>query len=79
MISGYAKFGSNCRIRNCVVVGVRRIGEKAAPIIGDNVDTGSGAKLLGAIRRGDNVVIGANAVVLSDVPAIRLQLEYLLS
>ena len=69
VISGYAKFGTNCRIRNGVVVGVRRTGEKAAPIIGDNVDIGSGAKLLGAIRIGDNVVIGANAVVLSDVPS----------
>jgi serine O-acetyltransferase len=36
---------------------------------GDNyVDIGSGAKLLGPIRVGDNVLIGANAVVLLDVP-----------
>jgi serine O-acetyltransferase len=68
VISGYAKFGNNCRIRNGVVVGLRRVGEKSAPIIGNNVDIGSGAKLLGPIRIGDNVVIGANAVVLLDVP-----------
>jgi serine O-acetyltransferase len=68
VISGYAKFGDNCRIRNGVVVGLRRVDEKFAPVIGNNVDIGAGAKLLGSIRIGDNVVIGANAVVLCDVP-----------
>jgi serine O-acetyltransferase len=68
VISGYAKFGNNCRIRDGVVVGLRRVEDKRAPIIGNNVDIGSGAKLLGAIRIGDNVDIGANAVVLCDVP-----------
>jgi serine O-acetyltransferase len=68
IISGYAQFGDNCRIRNGVVVGLRRVDEKFAPIIGSNVDIGAGAKVLGPIRIGNNVVIGANAVVLSDVP-----------
>jgi serine O-acetyltransferase len=68
IISGYARFGDNCRIRNGVVVGLRHLEDKRAPIIGNNVDIGSGAKLLGAIRIGDNVLIGANAVVLCDVP-----------
>jgi serine O-acetyltransferase len=69
IVSGYAKFGNDCRIRNGVVVGLRRIEEKFAPRIGNNVDIGAGAKLLGPITIGDNVIIGANAVVLSDVPA----------
>jgi serine O-acetyltransferase len=69
IISGYAKFGDNCRIRDGVVVGLRRVQEKCAPIIGNDVDIGSGAKLLGPIRIGDNVLIGANAVVLLDVPS----------
>jgi serine O-acetyltransferase len=68
IISGYAQFGDNCRIRNGVVVGLRRVEEKCAPIIGDNVDIGAGAKLLGPIRIGNHVLIGANAVVLCDVP-----------
>jgi serine O-acetyltransferase len=68
IISGYARFGDNCRIRNGVVVGLRRVGENVAPTIGSNVDIGAGAKLLGPIRIGDNVIIGANAVVLCDVP-----------
>ncbi len=68
VISGYAKFGDNCRIRNGVVVGLKNVENKVAPIIGDNVDIGAGAKLLGEIKIGNNVLIGANAVVISDVP-----------
>jgi serine O-acetyltransferase len=68
IVSGYARFGDNCRIRNGVVVGLKRIDEPCAPVIGNNVDIGAGAKILGAIRIGDNVVIGANSVVLVDVP-----------
>ena len=68
VISGYAKFGDNCRIRNGVVVGLQRVDEPCAPVIGNNVDIGSGAKILGPIKIGNNVVIGANAVVIRDVP-----------
>lgn len=68
VISGYARFGSNCRIRNGVVVGLKNPDEPCAPQIGDNVDIGAGAKLLGNIRIGNNVAIGANAVVTRDVP-----------
>jgi serine O-acetyltransferase len=68
VISGYARFGDNCRIRNGVVVGLRRVEEPCAPVIGNDVDIGAGAKLLGPIHVGNNVVIGANAVVISDVP-----------
>ncbi|MFB0917798.1 MAG: serine O-acetyltransferase [Clostridiaceae bacterium] len=44
-------------------------GVKRHPTIGDNVLIGAGAKLLGNINIGDGARIGANAVVLSDVPA----------
>lgn len=69
IVSGYAKFGDNCRIRNGVSVGLRRVEEPCAPTIGNNVDIGAGAKLLGAIAIGDNVLVGANAVVITDVPS----------
>jgi serine O-acetyltransferase len=69
IVSGYAKFGDNCRIRNGVSVGLRRVEAPCAPVIGDNVDIGAGAKLLGPITIGNNVLIGANAVVVTDVPA----------
>jgi serine O-acetyltransferase len=68
IISGYAKFGDDCRIRNGVVVGLARVDDPCAPVIGDRVDIGAGAKVLGRIRIGNDVVIGANAVVTRDVP-----------
>jgi len=68
IVSGFAQFGDDCRIRTGVVVGLRRVDEKCAPVIGNNVDIGAGAKLLGPIRIGNNVLVGANAVVLCDVP-----------
>ncbi|MBC7481383.1 MAG: serine acetyltransferase [Rhizobacter sp.] len=69
VISGYARFGNDCRIRNGVVVGLGRTDEPCAPVIGNNVDIGAGAKVLGRIHVGDNVLIGANAVVVRSVPA----------
>jgi len=68
IISGFAKFGDNCRIRDGVVVGLRHVEDKRAPVIGNNVDIGSGAKLLGPIHIGNNVLVGANSVVITDVP-----------
>jgi serine O-acetyltransferase len=69
VVSGYARFGDNCRIRNGVCIGLSRVDDPCAPVIGDNVDIGSGATLLGRITVGDNVLIGANAVVVRDVPS----------
>jgi len=68
VVSGMARFGDNCRIRNGVVVGLSRVGEPHAPVFGNNVDIGTGAKILGSITVGNNVLIGANAVVIRDVP-----------
>jgi len=68
VIHGQARFGDNCRLRNGVVVGLSRASEPWAPVIGNNVDIGAGAKILGRITIGNNVLIGANAVVLCDVP-----------
>lgn len=69
VISGYAKFGDNCVIRNGVTVGLSHPDDPVAPVFGNNVDIGTGAKILGRITIGDNVSIGANAVVLKDVPS----------
>lgn len=68
VISGYAKFGDDCRIRNGVVVGLKSVNEPCAPTIGNHVDIGAGAKILGNIKIGNHVFIGANAVVICDVP-----------
>jgi serine O-acetyltransferase len=68
IISGDAVFGDDCVIRNGVTVGLRNTGERGSPVIGNRVDVGAGAKILGSICIGDDVAIGANAVVLTDVP-----------
>jgi serine O-acetyltransferase len=69
VISGDAVFGDDCVIRNGVTVGLRHTGQRGAPVIGNRADIGAGAKVLGAIRIGDDVAIGANAVVITDVPS----------
>lgn len=58
--------GDDVGIMHEVTLGSR--GAYAAPIIGNNVFIGTGAKILGPVTIGDNVDIGANSVVLEDVP-----------
>lgn len=65
IVSYYAKIGSNCTINQQVTIAEDN--EKAA-VIGDNVFIGTGAKILGNVHIGNNVRIGANAVVVKDVP-----------
>ena len=67
IVSHYAHVGKNCWIAQQVTIG-QAIDKNVAPVIGDNVIIGAGAKILGEIRIGNNVVIGANAVVTTDVP-----------
>lgn len=69
VISGKAKIGQNLFIQNCVTIGTRDH-EKwdANVVIGDSVEIGSGAKILGNISVGDYAKIGANAVVLTNIP-----------
>jgi serine O-acetyltransferase len=69
VVSGDAIFGDDCIMRNGVTVGLRNRGIRGSPRIGNRVDIGAGAKLLGPISIGDDVAIGANAVVITDVPA----------
>lgn len=69
VISGDTVLGDDVVIRNGVTIGLKRTGERGAPVIGNRVDIGTGAKVLGAIQIGDDVIIGANAVVLNDVPS----------
>lgn len=69
VISGDAVIGDDCVIRNGVTIGLRNAGKRGSPTIGNRVDIGAGAKVLGPIHIGDDVAIGANAVVLKDVPA----------
>lgn len=62
-----ARIGRNCTLIAAVTIGMRN--EWAFPTIGDNVFIGAGARVLGGIHIGDGATIGANAVVIKDVPA----------
>jgi serine O-acetyltransferase len=62
-----AKIGRNCSVIANVTVGMRN--EHAFPEIGDDVFIGAGARVLGNIKIGNGAKIGANAVVIHDVPA----------
>lgn len=61
--------GENCRLQAGVVIGASQGTHRGNPIIGNNVQFGPGAKVLGAVVVGDNVFIAANAVVVHDVPS----------
>lgn len=63
-----ARIGPNCLLFQQVTLGMRT-GRTGLPVLGGGVEVGSGAKVLGPISVGDHAVIGANAVVLTDVPA----------
>lgn len=61
--------GKNCSIHQGVTIGRVFAGRKAGvPTIGDNVIIFPGAKVIGKINVGNNVVIGANSTVIDDVP-----------
>lgn len=62
--------GDNCTIyQNVTLGGTGKDHGKRHPTLGNNVLVGSGAKVLGPFKVGDNARIAAGAVVLSEVPA----------
>jgi serine O-acetyltransferase len=67
-INGEAVLGDNCTLRHGVTIGNREEGG-GSPIIGDNVELGAYAQILGDIRIGNDCKIGAMALVLTDIPA----------
>jgi serine O-acetyltransferase len=69
VIHGAVVMGDDCLIRQGVTIGNSGIDDPlVAPTIGHRVQFGAGAKVLGPIRVGNDVIIGANAVVVRDVP-----------
>jgi serine O-acetyltransferase len=57
--------GRNVFLEHQVTIGAEK---QQAPVLGDDVFVGAGAKILGAVRIGNQVKIGANAVVTKDLP-----------
>lgn len=66
VIGGDAKIGARVKFMGNNTVGTAK--DNGYPIIEDDVVVGCGARILGPVRVGARSVIGANAVVLSDVP-----------
>ena len=60
-----AVIGKNVMIGSGVTIGGRRTG---VPIIGNNVNICTGAKVVGGLKIGDNSIVAPNAVVINDVP-----------
>lgn len=80
VIHSDVKIGKDCMIGTNVTIGGGAGGSNVAipefdsvrgivPVIGNRVQVSTGAKVLGSIVVGDDVIIGANAVVINDVPA----------
>lgn len=66
--------GKETKIGNHVIIGTNvltggKSNKPGMPVIGNNVYIATGAKILGNITIEDNVIIGANAVVIHDVPS----------
>jgi serine O-acetyltransferase len=69
VVSPLCRIGRDCSISQGVTIGVTTRGSRrGAPVLGDRVYVAPGAKIVGAVRVGSNVAVGANAVVVADVP-----------
>ncbi len=69
VIGETAEIGDNCTIyQNVTLGGTGKDTGKRHPTLGNNVMVGSGAKVLGPFKVGDNARIAAGAVVLDEVP-----------
>lgn len=68
-VSSLAVIGRDCNLSQNITIGVSGAGPKrGAPTLGDNVYVAPGARLVGKITIGNNVKIGANAVIHKDLP-----------
>ncbi|HET9065627.1 MAG TPA: hypothetical protein VFN22_07415 [Gemmatimonadales bacterium] len=65
VINGSVRGGRNIRIEHQVTIGAEK---DQSPRLGDEIFVGAGAKIIGAVTIGDGARIGANAVVVRDVP-----------
>ncbi|MFO0812919.1 MAG: hypothetical protein U0796_06850 [Gemmatales bacterium] len=66
VINGAVRGGSNIHLEHQVTIGAER---RQAPVLGNDIFVGAGARILGSITVGDGAKVGANAVVVKDVPA----------
>lgn len=69
VIHGNTEIGDRCIIRQNCTLGLKRLDAlDDAPVLGHGVHLGAGAVVLGRVMLGDGAIVGANAVVTTDVP-----------
>lgn len=69
VIHSDAIIGKNVLLRHGVTIGMKRVnGVIHAPVIGNNVNIGASALIIGDVSIGDNSEIGAGSVVVKDIP-----------
>jgi serine O-acetyltransferase len=68
VVDGFVEIGSGTTIAPFVTIGLRAANPQGATIE-RNVSIGTGAKIIGPVRIGEGATVGANAVVVDDVPA----------
>jgi serine O-acetyltransferase len=66
VINGQVRGGRSIKLEHQVTIGAER---RQIPLIGNDVYIGAGAKIIGPVAIGDGARVGANAVVVKDVPA----------
>lgn len=66
VINGQTRGGENLLIEHQVTIGAER---GQSPVLGNNIFIGAGAKIVGPVTIGNGARVGANAVVVADVPA----------
>jgi serine O-acetyltransferase len=65
VINGGVRGGANVKLEHQVTIGAER---RQSPVLGDDLFVGAGAKIIGSVTIGSGVRVGANAVVVKDVP-----------
>jgi serine O-acetyltransferase len=65
VVNGAVRGGRNVYLEHQVTIGAER---RQAPVLGSDVFVGAGAKIIGPVTIGTGAKIGANAVVVSDIP-----------
>ncbi len=71
VVSCHARIGANAMIRSGVVIGNKLLADgsdSGCPVLGDDVEIGANAVIIGPITIGDGARIGAGAVVTKNVP-----------
>ena len=66
VVNADVRGGAGVMLEHQVTIGAEK---RQAPVLGDDVFIGAGAKVIGSVRVGDRARVGANAVVVHDVPA----------